>query len=242
MIQNDTSERILIVDDNEMVHEDFRKFLDRSCTASSNVDEDAESLFGNSSKFTTTNSTTARFEIDWAFQGAEGVAKVSNARESRRPYAVAFIDVRMPPGIDGVDATEKIFAIDPDIQVVLCTAYSDYSMEQLLHRFNNCDRILILKKPFDVAAASMMAVTLCKKWELVRQANTFARAQEEQISDANRVIEIIENSNIELQSALNDTKGHSVAEQPTLDTWVTESSTMPQLLASPPQKALPTAR
>ena len=62
---------------------------------------------------------------------------------------MAFIDVRMPPGWDGIETTGRIWEVDPEIQVVICTAFSDYSPDEMLAKLGRSDRLLILKKPFD---------------------------------------------------------------------------------------------
>ena len=77
----------------------------------------------------------AQFEVDSAYQGQEGVLLVKKALEAGRPYAMAFVDVRMPPGWDGVETTRKLWEIDPCLQVVLCTAYSDYSWDKMFEKF-----------------------------------------------------------------------------------------------------------
>ena len=65
---------------------------------------------------------------------------VKKALEEGRPYAMAFVDIRMPPGWDGVETTLKIWEIDSEIQIVICTAYSDYSWEEMFAAIGNDDR------------------------------------------------------------------------------------------------------
>lgn len=103
------------------------------------------------------------FEIGSAYQGQEGLLLVKKALEVGRPYAMAFVDVRMPPGWDGVETTEKIWKIDPEIQIVICTAYSDYSWKEMFERIGNDDRMVILKKPFDTVEALQLAFALTEK-------------------------------------------------------------------------------
>jgi DNA-binding LytR/AlgR family response regulator len=81
-----------------------------------------------------------------------------------QPFAMAFVDVRMPPGIDGVEATYQMFKIDPRVHVVLCTAYSDHSWKKIIERLGPTDRLLILKKPFDSIEVRQMALALTAKW------------------------------------------------------------------------------
>src|SRR5208283_2874102 len=106
------------------------------------------------------------FELDSAYQGQEGLAKVTKALAEDRPYAMAFVDVRMPPGWDGVETIERLWEVDPRLQIVVCTAYSDYSWEQLLAKVGQPDNLVILKKPCDNVEVQQLALALTRKWLL----------------------------------------------------------------------------
>jgi len=110
--------------------------------------------------------------LDSAYQGEEGVYLVNKALEEGRPYAMAFLDVRMPPGMGGVETAQKIWAIDSEIQIVLCTAYSDASWEEMLEKIGGNDRMVILKKPFESVEAFQLANAFTEKWTLSRQAQS----------------------------------------------------------------------
>jgi len=157
--------RILIIDDNHAIHEDFAKILRARDGAQQGLDALESELFGEKSspKFTAED-----YELESAFQGVDGIQKVKQAIEANRPYALAFVDVRMPPGIDGVETLEQIWKLDPDLQAVICTAYSDYSWEEMMGRLGASDRLLILKKPFDNIEVRQLAATLTEKWDLLR--------------------------------------------------------------------------
>jgi signal transduction histidine kinase/DNA-binding response OmpR family regulator len=157
--------RILVIDDNRAIHEDFRKILSPKIDESTYGVMSAE-LFGESPE----TSNFAGFELDSAFQGQEGLEMVKKALAEGRPYGVAFIDVRMPPGWDGIETTARIWEACPDLQVVICTAYSDYSWDDMTRRFGHSDGLLILKKPFDTVEVLQLAETLAKKWTLAGQA------------------------------------------------------------------------
>ena len=86
------------------------------------------------------------------------------------PYAMAFIDMRMPPGWDGVETVEQLWLEDPRLQIVFCTAYSDYSWAEVLTRLDVRDRLLILKKPFDAIEVYQFANALTTKWQMTEQA------------------------------------------------------------------------
>jgi DNA-binding LytR/AlgR family response regulator len=89
------------------------------------------------------------YEVDSAFQGRDAVTLVEKALSEGRPYAMAFVDIRMPPGWDGIRTVRQIWAIDPEILIVLCSAYSDYAWEDIVRELGRTDRFLILRKPFD---------------------------------------------------------------------------------------------
>ncbi len=156
--------RILIVDDNAAIHEDFRKiFIPIGDTLSLDLAE-AE-LFGESPQPVRRNV----YAIDSASQGKEALAMVEQARATGNPYAMAFVDVRMPPGWDGLETVSRIWERDPDLHVVICTAYSDYSWEQMHQKLGDTDKLLLLKKPFDNIEVMQLANTLVHKWELLQQ-------------------------------------------------------------------------
>ena len=118
--------RIIVIDDNRSIHDDFRKILTGGGTVAKS-DAMEEALFGERD----VSRNTVDFEVDSAYQGRDGFEMVQRARAEGRPYAMAFMDVRMPPGWDGIETTERVWEIDPDLQIVICTAYSDYSWDQM---------------------------------------------------------------------------------------------------------------
>jgi two-component system cell cycle sensor histidine kinase/response regulator CckA len=156
--------RILVIDDNRAIHDDFRKILSAATNAAT-LDVTEAELFGKP----TNTALKIQYEIDSAYQGQDGVLLVKQARDAGRPYAMAFVDVRMPPGMDGVETTQKIWAVDPDIQIVLCTAYSDYSWDEMFEKIGNSDGLVILKKPFDTVEALQLAHAFTEKWWLHKQ-------------------------------------------------------------------------
>ncbi len=159
--------RILIVDDNPAIHTDFKKILRESANRSEHLESAEAILFGDVKGGP---SGIEDFEIDSAMQGREGLAMVGQALAAGRPYATAFVDVRMPPGWDGIETVARMWEAQPDLQVVICTAYSDYSWEDMMRRFGRSDNLLILKKPFDNVEVLQLAHALTKKWQVTKQA------------------------------------------------------------------------
>ena len=159
--------RVLIIDDNSDIHNDFRTILSQDRDDNSALDAMEAELFGESPEEVIFE---YQYELDFAHQGKEGLKKVETALAESNPYAVAFVDMRMPPGWDGLETIEQIWRVDPHIQVVICSAYSDYSWQEIRHRLGHTESLLILKKPFDAAEVAQLSSALSKKWKLARQA------------------------------------------------------------------------
>ncbi len=163
------SNRVLVIDDNRSIHEDFKKILCPAPTMGDGAGLDAAeaALFGDEkpSKPVIKND----FQLDSAFQGQDGLAMIQRAAAEGQPYAMAFVDIRMPPGWDGVETTERIWEVDDEILIVICTAYSDYSWDEMMGRLGNSHRLLILKKPFDPVEVLQLANSLTEKWRLLQE-------------------------------------------------------------------------
>ncbi|MGP8200344.1 MAG: response regulator [Limisphaerales bacterium] len=177
--------RILIIDDNRAIHNDFRKIFSPGSLAAAELDKTAAELFGKPAG----GVRRLRFEIDSAYQGQEGVRLAQQALENGHPYAIAFVDVRMPPGWDGVETTQRILAVDPDIQIVICTAYADYSWEEMFEKIGNRDGLLILKKPFDTVEALQLAHALTEKWWLHQQSRQKVEELESRVAGRTRELQ-----------------------------------------------------
>jgi len=160
--------RILIVDDNEDIHEDLKHILNPNQfeLKDQEVERLKNELFGEDDN--TKQEFTIEYQIDDAYQGEEGIRKVQAALEEGNPYAMIFMDVRMPPGMDGIQTIEKIWEIYPYVQIVICTAYSDYSWEQILAKFGQTDHLLFIKKPFDSVSVRQITLALTTKFNLER--------------------------------------------------------------------------
>src|SRR4051812_32703359 len=117
--------RLLLIDDNRAIHEDFLKIFSVGLESAVALAASEAALFGDS----TVTATRPTFQVDFASQGEEGAGMVLGARAAQQPYAMAFVDMRMPPGWDGMETTARIWEVDPDVQIVICTAYSDHSWD-----------------------------------------------------------------------------------------------------------------
>ncbi len=176
--------RVLIVDDNRAIHEDFRKIL-----LGQEVDENLQNLdallFGDAVAVDAPHA----FRLDSAYQGSEALALVQRSLEDREPYSVAFIDMRMPPGWDGLETIERLWAVDRDIQVVICSAYSDHDWEDLIKRLGRSDKLLILKKPFERAEVLQCAHALACKWRNEHALRAHIGSLEQDVSDRTKGLE-----------------------------------------------------
>jgi two-component system, NtrC family, sensor kinase len=164
----ESAHRVLVIDDNPWIHDDVRKVLVHPNEDSwlDKLDRLDRELTGGTDL--PSRPVHLRFEIDSALQGREGVEAVRRARGDGRPYALAFVDIRMPPGWDGIQTIERLWEADPEVQVVICSAYSDYSWSAIERRIGGTDRLLVLKKPFEAIEVSQLAHTLARKWSLQR--------------------------------------------------------------------------
>jgi len=161
--QTTDNRRILVIDDNLSIHEDFRKIL-APPKDSDSLDQARTALFGEAPSLP----PQEHYELDFSDQGREGFGLVESAHREGRPYAMAFVDMRMPPGWDGLETIEHLWYIDPDLEIVICTAYSDHPWEDVSRRIGNTDKLLILMKPFNSIEVVQLANSLTKKWNLAR--------------------------------------------------------------------------
>ena len=173
--------RILIVDDNPAIHEDFKKVLlapDEDHLASVEAD-----LFGDAPSTTSLSSTsTMNFELHSAFQGQQALEMVEHSMRDGARFNMAFVDVRMPPGWNGIETIRRLWEVDPELEVVICTAYSDYSWREIVAELGYTDRFLILKKPFDSVEVRQLSMTLTAK-------SVLRKAQADQMANLEKAVE-----------------------------------------------------
>ena len=151
--------RILVIDDNASIHQDYRKILVAGGTPLLSAAE--AGLFGAQMP----EVGRPAFDVDSALQGRDGVERARAALAEGRPYSVAFVDMRMPPGWDGLETVEHLWKVDPDVQVVICSAYTDYDWLELLARLGHSDKLIVVKKPFEPIEILQCASALSRKWQ-----------------------------------------------------------------------------
>jgi len=159
--------RILIVDDDRAIHEDYRKIL--ACGARAPLVRVSGSalaalkrrLYGQAGR---PRLAALEFRVDSAYDGQEALRLVEQAAAEQFPYCLAFVDLRMPPGWDGLETVQWLWAADPRLQVVICSGHSAYNWKQITERLGHSHRLLLLKKPFEPIEALQLAHALSRKW------------------------------------------------------------------------------
>ncbi len=184
-LNSQDNRRILVIDDNRSIHEDIRKILCESVPTAPGLADAEAALFGEKPVLT----ELVTYEIDSAYQGQEGLDLIEQSLLEERPYAMAFVDVRMPPGWDGVETTAKIWQRYADLQVVICTAYTDYSWSEMVQKLGYSDRLVILKKPFDNIEVLQLANSLTEKWRLYQQAKSRLEDLERMVRERTQALE-----------------------------------------------------
>jgi two-component system NtrC family sensor kinase len=165
--------KILVVDDNADIHSDFKKILlSKTKSTSSKFSELGKQLLGDSDSNLplAQKGVQSEYTIDSAYQGEEGYEMAKSAFADGEPYALVFVDVRMPPGWDGIKTTERILADIPDTEIVICYAYLDYPWKEFNRRFATNENLIFLRKPFDAMEIQQLALTMTTKWNSSRQA------------------------------------------------------------------------
>jgi CheY-like chemotaxis protein len=168
--RTDAARRILVIDDNPAIQQDFRKILCPQ-SGSSELEQLAEleaDIFGDSSG---PRELRAYFELYTASQGREGYEIVTRMQKIGRPIALAFIDMRMPPGWDGVETTVKLWALDPNLEIAICSAYSDYSWHDVIRTVKRPE-LRLLRKPFESHEVLDLAWELTSRWVRRRGSQT----------------------------------------------------------------------
>jgi len=205
--QLEKNHRILVVDDNLAIHEDFRKILGPDDAAGEFAAAQAE-VFGHMTPAT----TRLKFELTFASQGERALELVQAATDAGRRYSMVFMDVRMPPGWDGLETTAKLWEVDPDLQVVICTAYSDKSWEEMMETLGHPERVLILKKPFDTMEVLQLAHALTEKWSLLQAARRTTKELECTVQVRTREL-VAANARLEAETASHQAAAERVREQ-----------------------------
>lgn len=178
------NQHILIVDDNASIHKDIESILKGTSTKADKELEALEAeLFNDESEGPVELIPEIEYDLKHAYQGEEAIEMVNNAGKRGHPYALIFMDVRMPPGIDGIQTIKKIWENHPNTEIVICTAYSDYSWEEILTELGHSDKLLFMKKPFDATSLKQTTLTLTTKWNLKQESLRYTQKLEKEVEE-----------------------------------------------------------
>ena len=197
---NKRNRRILLVDDNPSIHEDYRKVLTSPDAVVSALDVDEDFLFGDGPPRAT---GLLSYELVSAHQGDEALELVEQALAENRPFAVAIVDMRMPPGWDGLETVARLWLAAPNLLVIFCTALSDYSWSAMVDKLGVTDRFMILKKPFDAIEVLQMVAAMVER----RHQASIAQLSIDDLWEQQRRIRELENELVELQRRLRQEAG-----------------------------------
>ena len=189
---NSWNYRVLIVDDQEEIHNDFAEMLASGSTKRA-TDELAAAFVAQSEK-----PVLPQFELSHATSGEEACAMIKAAQESNRPFALAYVDVRMPPGADGIETVRQIRQFERDLEIVIMTAYSDKTLTDIVNDMELLHKLLYIRKPFSREEIQQITLSLTGKWNIEQE---LAKHQRE-LEDSNRQFDA---SNQKLQAVLNAT-------------------------------------
>ncbi|ADE84385.1 putative bifunctional diguanylate cyclase/phosphodiesterase [Rhodobacter capsulatus] len=169
---------ILVIDDEAAVRDAYRLLFSGTVSSRpvSRADALAEELFGAAVPQAAPGPSMG-FEISLAAQGLEGVELAARALQEGTPFKVAFVDVRMPPGIDGKETARRLRALDPDLNIVIVSAWSDHSVTDITAVAGPADKIFYICKPFEPDEVRQMARALSERWDNDTRQLMFLRAK-----------------------------------------------------------------
>ena len=180
--------RVLVIDDTQAIHADYRKILAPKQTAPAELESLAADLFGAAPEISRSRRRDP-VRIAFAQQGEEGVELCRRAVQQGERFSLAFVDMRMPPGWDGLRTIAELWKVDPRLEVVLCSAYSDHSYEEIVTELGVTDRLIILKKPFDSIEIVQLVRSLGAKWDLERERERHIQALSREVADRTRELQ-----------------------------------------------------
>ncbi|MHB8791706.1 MAG: response regulator [Desulfobulbaceae bacterium] len=166
--------RILVIDDDPDIWKAYQLVLAPDVEDSGENLRQLRELLAVPGEKTSTNGH--EFQLSFAKQGKEGCEMASTALAQRKPFALAFVDIRMPPGWDGMETAARLHQIDPDLEIIIVTAYSDRSCDEIVRAVGSPHKLLFLRKPFDAEELKRLTVSLTDKWQMARDEE--ARHQE----------------------------------------------------------------
>ncbi len=176
---SEKNKRILVIDDDREIWKAYSLVLEPDIPQLGSIKEQMDLLLSRGESAKRNDQT---YQVSYADQGKKGLTLIEKSSANQMPFAVAFIDVRMPPGWDGMKTASRIRGFDPNIEIVIVTAYSDRSCEEIIRKVGSPDKLLFIRKPFDPEELKQLAVSLTEKWNIARQEETHRLELQEKIT------------------------------------------------------------
>ncbi|MDE2706158.1 MAG: sigma 54-interacting transcriptional regulator [Gemmatimonadota bacterium] len=191
--------RVLIVDDQPEIHDDFKEML--SPRLAQAVEDNLAAAFMREEE----EAWLPEFELLHASNGEQAYEIIQTGKKSNRPIAVAYIDIRMPPGIDGIETIRRVRKIDRDVEIVMMTAYTDKALPEIVHDMELLHKLLYIRKPFVHEEIQQITLSLVGKWNIERE----LAEKQRQLTSSHRRLEAVLNATGDA-IALHDSAGHLV--------------------------------
>jgi diguanylate cyclase (GGDEF)-like protein len=158
--------RVLVVDDEAQVLDAYRRVLNAVAKGDAASESEFDALSAEIFGAPASGSEAAPFldEVVYCRQGEEAVQTVEAALASGRPFALVFLDMRMPPGIDGLETAQRIRSIDPQVNIVIVTGYSDHKPAEITAAVGRPEKLFYLVKPFDAGELQQLTQALVSRW------------------------------------------------------------------------------
>ncbi len=173
--------RVLVVDDQAEIHNDFIEML------TPNPRDQSTDAFAATFVEEVDTFDFPQFEISHATGGREACLIVQEAKDSGYPIALAFVDIRMPPGIDGVETIRRVRRIDRDIEIVIMTAYADRPLSDIIQDMELLHKLLYIRKPFAWEEIQQITLSLVGKWNIEQDLNNKRR----QLAESHQRLEAV---------------------------------------------------
>ena len=158
--------RVLIVDDQDEIHIDFEEMLGKGNRKTAS-DDLAEAFLSE-----TPDSSTPylpSIELTHASSGDEAYQLVKTSQEANHPFAVAYVDIRMPPGMDGIETIRRIREFEKNLEIVIMTAYTDKSVQEIVTSMGSLHKLLYIRKPVMTAEIQLITFSLVEKWNVEQE-------------------------------------------------------------------------
>jgi diguanylate cyclase len=174
--------RVLVIDDDPAIHDDFHRILGPENGVETTLLEAERATRG-------APSARRCFEVDTASQGQAGVQLVQRALEGGHPYALAFVQMGGAPGGDGLETIERLWAVDPRLQVVMSSVQSNCDWAEVVTRLDHPDKLMMVKQPFDPFEVRQCASAMTRKWQNEQALRSHVESLEQVIEDRTRGLE-----------------------------------------------------